>query len=96
MFRNKNDHTGSPQGNSGQSTVEYIILVAAVIAVMIVLIAGKNSIFSNRVSNTFNMATKDMVDKSVTLSESHHPNAGAPKPPPIIPDPIRVNPGTDT
>ena len=40
---------------SGQSTVEYVLLVTAVVAVMIALVTGSKSGFQSQLSNTVNV-----------------------------------------
>ena len=54
-----------------QSTVEYLLLITAVLGVFIVLLVGQNSIFKQRVTNTFNIAASDMVDIANRLSKTH-------------------------
>lgn len=44
----------------GQSTVEYILLVTAVIAVVIFFTTGKESGFQKKLHNVINMTTDDM------------------------------------
>ena len=74
MFRNRKYKT--PRFNSGQSTVEYIILVAGVIAVLIVFL-GPNGAFTQRVNQTLSNAGSDMAGKSEELFTSHTTNAGS-------------------
>ena len=54
-----------------QSTVEYLLLITAVLGIFIFLLVGQNSIFKARVTNTFNIATNDMVDIAARLSNTH-------------------------
>ena len=75
MFRNINGSKGSPRDKLGQSTVEYLILVTAVIAVIILFVTNQNSGFQSKLSNTLNTATQGMEDKGLTLSDSHVTNA---------------------
>ncbi|MEI7999053.1 MAG: class III signal peptide-containing protein [Candidatus Omnitrophota bacterium] len=51
----------------GQSTVEYILLVTAVVTVAI-LITGKNSVFQNRLGNTINITTNGMQTMAHNLT----------------------------
>ena len=51
----------------GQSTVEYIILVAAVIAALIIFLPGT---FSNAYNATLESGTDGMVDMATRLSGS--------------------------
>ena len=57
--------------NKAQSTVEYLLLITAVLGVFIVLLVGQNSIFKARVGNTFDVAANDMVNIAGRLSKSH-------------------------
>jgi Flp pilus assembly pilin Flp len=63
----KRDKTLRPQKKKGQSTVEYIILVAAVIAAVLVFIAGP---FQGAVSQTFNTGSNGMTDMANRLQTS--------------------------
>ena len=72
MFRNRKYKT--PRATLGQSTVEYIVLVTAVIAVIIFFVApGKDgkSTFQNKIVNVLNETSEGVVDKSDILSKSH-------------------------
>ena len=60
------------RGQSGQSTVEYIILVTAVVGVIILFMTGQNSLFSQKMSNTLGTTTNQIKDKADVLSESHN------------------------
>ena len=51
----------------GQSTVEYIILVTAVIAVAIAFTNGEKSPFYVRLNSTLNAVTSNMVTMSERL-----------------------------
>jgi Flp pilus assembly pilin Flp len=63
----------------GQSTVEYVLLVTAVLAVIIALTSGNQSSSLRGVLNTtLNNAAGDMSDIGGRLSDSHAP-APAPK-----------------
>lgn len=59
------------RNRKGQSTVEYIILVTAVIAVIIVFVFNPNSPFRQRVNQTFDQATNSMTNMSERLSNSY-------------------------
>ena len=61
----------------GQSTVEYILLVTAVVAVIIALVAGQNSSFQATLFNTENTAVSDMGTGVDALSQSHAPSNAA-------------------
>ena len=57
--------------HSGQSTVEYIILVTAVIGVIILFMTGPNSKFGSKMGNTLEVTANQIKDKSEELAESH-------------------------
>jgi len=65
------------KNNRGQSTVEYILLMTAVVAVIIALVAGNNSQFQKTLNSTLNTAISDMDTGSAALSSSHAPNPNA-------------------
>jgi hypothetical protein len=54
----------------GQSTVEYILLVTAVIAVVIFLTAGNKSLFFNKMSNTANITMTGMEAEAQRLTNA--------------------------
>ena len=60
MLRNK----------KGQSTIEYIILLAGVIAILIAFVGSSDSPFSKALNDTFNQATDGMVDMANRLRSS--------------------------
>lgn len=74
------------RGKSGQSTVEYILLVTAVIAVMIFFATGNNRGIQQRLSNSYNQVGDNMAEKASTLKDSHNPPAGAAKATDVTPD----------
>ena len=53
-----------------QSTVEYILLVTAVIAVVLLATNGSNSIFQNRLSNAVNTTVDGMQNMANRLTTS--------------------------
>jgi hypothetical protein len=55
--------------NKGQSTVEYILLVTAVVTVIIIFMT-KNGLFQQRLTTVFNSTTQSMVNVAGTLSNS--------------------------
>lgn len=78
---------------TGQSTVEYILLATAVIAVMILLTTGNSSVLQGRLGNTFNAAADSISAMGNRLKNSegptptsNDPKAGTP------PSNIKVNP----
>lgn len=54
----------------GQSTVEYIILVAAVLAALIIFLRP-GGVFQNAFNTTINGAITDMNDMGGRLADSH-------------------------
>lgn len=60
-----------PQKKKGQSTVEYIILVAAVIAAVLIFVAGP---FRTAVNQTFSTGTNGMEDMANRLQTSRPAN----------------------
>jgi hypothetical protein len=54
--------------SSGQSTVEYILLVTAVIAVVFALSNGTNSPFHKKMTNTVNMTMEGMEKEAKRLT----------------------------
>lgn len=61
--------TDPSRRKKGQSTVEYIILVAAILAALIVFLAP-GGIFSNAVNSTFVSGTNGMEDMANRLATS--------------------------
>jgi Flp pilus assembly pilin Flp len=63
----------------GQSTVEYILLVTAVIAVMIVFATSSGGPLQSQLNQTLNTVVVDMGTGASVLSASHQPsNVAAP------------------
>ena len=54
----------------GQSTVEYILLFTAVIAVLIVFLIGENSPFHKKLNDTLNDGTEGMAEMANRLRTS--------------------------
>ena len=60
--------------NKGQSTVEYMLLVTAVIAVVILFTTNKgNDSFQGRLTNVLNQTSSSMVGVANTLSAATAP-----------------------
>jgi len=55
----------------GQSTVEYVLLVTAVLAVIIAFVTSKNGAFQGQLNSTLGTTANDMNTISGTLSASH-------------------------
>jgi hypothetical protein len=60
----------NPRAKSGQSTVEYIVLVTAVIGTIILFMNGPNSVFQRRVNETLDTTTSGMDSKASLLDSS--------------------------
>ena len=60
----------------GQSTVEYILLVTAVVAVIIAFVTGNNSIFKTQITSTLNQTTNQINVESGYFAGSHNSPAG--------------------
>ena len=58
------------RSKKGQSTVEYIILVAGVIAILIVFVGSDSSPFRQALNRTYNTATQGMEDMANRLAIS--------------------------
>jgi UDP-glucose 4-epimerase len=59
----------SDEKNIGQSTVEYIILFAAVIAVMIIFLRP-GGYFQNTLNQTLNVGANSMLNMAIRLKNS--------------------------
>lgn len=57
-----------------QSTLEYLILIGAVIGVLLVFMGAENSIFRNNVRETYNSVLDSMSTVAETLTESWQQN----------------------
>ncbi len=57
----------------GQSTVEYILLVTAVVAVIILFTVGNGSLFQTRLNTVFNQTTQDMLNVASRLQDNAAP-----------------------
>ena len=54
----------------GQSTLEYIILVAAVVAALVVFLTGNNSMFRQAINSTYNQVLRGMNTRACELVDS--------------------------
>lgn len=61
------------KGKSGQSTVEYLILVTAVIAVIIAFVTSSNAPLQKTLNAMYTTTTSDMNTGISSLSASHAP-----------------------
>ena len=55
---------------NGQSTVEYILLVTAVIGTIILFTTGNNAAFKQKLNNTITTTSDGMVNMAVRLTNS--------------------------
>jgi Flp pilus assembly pilin Flp len=58
----------------GQSTVEYVLLVTAVIAVIIVVTNPTSGIFTQRVNQVFTQSSQDMINVASYLQDNAAPS----------------------
>jgi Flp pilus assembly pilin Flp len=56
--------------HKGQSTVEYILLVTAVVGVIILFTTGPGNLFQTRLTNVFNQTTQDMLNVASYLQDN--------------------------
>lgn len=59
------------RAKAGQSTVEYILLVTAVIAVMVFFATSKDRGIQAKLTNSYNQVGDAIADKTATLEGSH-------------------------
>jgi hypothetical protein len=67
----------------GQSTVEYILLVTAVVSVGIIFLTNKNTGLQKKMNTTLEDVSDSIVDKGATLRDSHAaaaPGGASPNP----------------
>ena len=65
-------HSGMTE-RRGQSTVEYVLLVTAVIAVIMAISVGTNSPFQQKLTNAINKTTDGMGDMANRLMGATNP-----------------------
>lgn len=65
------------KNKKGQSTVEYVLLVTAVLAVIIAFVSSSKGGFQSQLNSTLNTATGDMGTIASTLSTSHAASTSA-------------------
>lgn len=58
------------RAQKGQSTVEYILLVTAVVAVVILFTVGNGSLFQSRMTTVFNQTTQEMLNAATYLQQN--------------------------
>lgn len=56
----------------GQSTLEYLVLVAMVIAILIIFLNPSNGVFSKAYNATLSQGTSGMESMANRLSNSHN------------------------
>lgn len=54
----------------GQSTIEYIVVFAAVIACLIAFMAGRGSLFQNRLNETLNVSSEALTNTAQSFYSS--------------------------
>ncbi|MBF0571202.1 MAG: class III signal peptide-containing protein [Candidatus Omnitrophica bacterium] len=59
--------------HKGQSTVEYILLVTAVVMVVVMFTVGSGSLFQQRLNSVFNTTTQDMLNVASYLQQNAAP-----------------------
>lgn len=64
------------RNKKGQSTMEYVIMATAVMAVIIGFVASDNSPFRSKLNSLLGQAANDMDSSYGKLSDSHSPLAG--------------------
>jgi Flp pilus assembly pilin Flp len=74
----------------GQSTVEYVLLMTAVVAVIIAMVTSNNSGLQKQLNTTLNTAITDIGSMGDSLTTSHQPSPRVAVP---NPETIRVLPG---
>jgi hypothetical protein len=62
------------RAHKGQSTVEYILLVTAVIGAVIVFTSPKTGLFSQRLNQVFNQTSQDMLNVATYLQDNAAPS----------------------
>ncbi len=65
------------KNKKGQSTVEYVLLVTAVLAVIIAFTSNSSSPLKSQLNNTLGNAVSDIGSEEDQLDSSHNPSAGA-------------------
>jgi Flp pilus assembly pilin Flp len=63
------------RAHQGQSTVEYILLVTAVVTVVVLFTTGNGNLFQSRLNTVFNTATQDMLNVSTRLQDNAAPTS---------------------
>jgi len=81
------------KNKKGQSTVEYILLVTAVLAVIIVFVTGNKSMFKTTLVNAVNSSIQDINTEAAQFSGSHTASSPSGGTEPIIT--INVDKGLD-
>jgi hypothetical protein len=62
------------RAQKGQSTVEYILLVTAVVGLVILFTNPNNGLFPQRVNQVFNETTQDMLNVASYLQDNAAPS----------------------
>jgi len=64
----------------GQSTVEYIVLVTAVIIVVVLFVFNKDSLFQKKINTTYDTVTTGMTDMASRTTKMFNGTPLGPKP----------------
>lgn len=56
--------------HKGQSTVEYILLVTAVVTVVVLFTTGNGNLFQTRLNSVLNTTTQDMLNVASRLQDN--------------------------
>ena len=56
--------------NKAQSTVEYILLVTAVVTVVVLFTTGNGNLFQTRLNSVLNTTTQDMLNVASRLQDN--------------------------
>ena len=65
-----NNQKPNSKKNKGQSTLEYIVLVTGVVAVLLIFLNPTNGVFRNAFDNTLTEGTDGMVNMAERLRDS--------------------------
>ena len=58
------------RAQKGQSTVEYILLVTAVVAVIVIFTTGNKSAFQQNLNSVLNTTSQDMLNAATYLQQN--------------------------
>jgi YbbR domain-containing protein len=64
------------RAHKAQSTVEYLLLITAVIAAIVLFTTGSNSPFQQNLNSVFNTASQDLLNVASHLQDNAAVNGG--------------------